>query len=308
MQSICVIGGTRFFGKTVVSMLVAAGHRVTLASRGHAAYPLDGIGDRIVVDANDAEAMCAAFAGRRFDVVLHQVCYSPLAALAACSALAGRVGRLVMTSTIEVYNPASFTPPPPFGPYAREDELRPELQQVDLLRPWNDTDYRGAHYAEGKRQAEAALARNATFPVAFVRVAHVLAARGDFTGRLQFHIDRIRSGAPIASWRRAGRTTFVASDDIAAFLAWSCVQRFTGPVNAGAPIGVSVDELCELIAVAAGAKARIQEVADPRGLENLSPFSYPQDYCMSVQRASELGYRFAGTESWLPGLIHSALA
>src|SRR5262245_36271023 len=109
MAAVCVIGGTRFFGKAVVRRLVARGHDVTIVTRGRAS---DEFGvRRRTADANDAAGLAAAVAGSEFDAVVHQVCYTPVAAVAATEAFRGRTGRLIMTSTMEVYNRDTFRDP-----------------------------------------------------------------------------------------------------------------------------------------------------------------------------------------------------
>lgn len=310
MSSICVIGGTRFFGKRVVRGLIAQGHEVTVLTRGRAGDDFGDTVQRLQADANDVQQLRAAIDGRAFDVVLHQMCYSPIAATAAGQAFAGRARRMVMTSTIEVYNPDTFAPrtAPDFSPLARERELDPHAYGFDTGLPWLDPAYADKHYGEGKRQAEAALAQLAPFPVAFARVGHVLSDQDEFTGRFRFHVERILQGAPIRSWPSPGRTSFVHADDIAAFLVWAAQTEVTGAINACAPESLSVRDLCAAIAAAAGRPAWIEEVADPRGDDALSPFSCPRDFAMSTARANELGYHFTSAAEWLPRISAKMIA
>ena len=305
MSSICVIGGTRFFGKIVVRALVAQGHAVTILTRGRSGDEFGDSVGRLKADANDAAQMRAALSGRTFDAVLHQMCYSPIAARVACDAFAGRAGRLIMTSTIEVYNPDTFEgrKAPSIGAFAREEELDAKAHGFDERLPWLDAAFAGPRYAEGKRQAESVLAQAASFPVSVVRVGHVLSDQDDFTGRLSFHVRRILRNEPIKSWPSPGKSSFVSAEDIAGFLAAACSSRFTGAINACAPDGMSVRELCAMIEKISGRRARIEETADPRADEALSPYSFPRDYCMSNARAAELGHRFTPTSEWLPPML-----
>lgn len=308
MSSICVIGGTRYFGRIAVRALISQGHKVTILTRGNSG---DGFGDaveRLKADANNADQLETALNGKTFDVVLHQMCYSPIAAKAARKAFAGRAGRLIMTSTIEVYNKNTFEGPthPKISPFALESELDTKYYQYDDTLPWLDANFAESHYGEGKRQAEAALLQNASFPVAIVRVAHVL-AQDEFTGRLQFHVDRILQDKPIKSWRKPGKTSFVFAEDIARFMVWACNTQFTGAVNACSPEGLNVYDFCAAIEAAAGKKARIEEIQNPDNDDSLSPFSYPEDFCMSTAHANELGYQFLSTDAWLPKIAESAV-
>jgi nucleoside-diphosphate-sugar epimerase len=305
MASICVIGGTRFFGKIIVRALAAQGHAVTILTRGRSGDDFGDSVNRLKADANDAAQMRAALSGKSFDVVLHQMCYSPIAARIACDAFAGRVGHLIMTSTIEVYNPETFegNKAPSLSAFAREDEMDAKAHGFDERLPWLDAAFAGPRYAEGKRQAESVLAQNAAFPLAFVRVGHVLSDRDEFTGRLSFHVRRILEKRPITSWPSPGKSSFVSAETIADFLVSACSSRFTGAINACAPDGLSVRDLCAVIETISGQRALIEETADPRGDEALSPFSFPRDYRMSNARAAELGYRFAPTSDWLPQMV-----
>ncbi len=310
MSSICVIGGTRFFGKIVVRDLLAQGHNVTILTRGNSSDDFGNTVHRLKADANNADQLRAALTGRTFDTVIHQMCYSPIAAKAASLAFDGRVGRLIMTSTIEVYNQDTFSTRkiPNISSFARETELDAESYGFDERLPWLAPDFAEDHYAEGKRQAEVVLAQTASFPVAFVRAAHVLSDQDEFTGRLRFHVDRILQGKPIKSWSKPGRTSFVYARDIAAFLAWACGSQFTGAVNACSPEGLNVYDVCDIIERIVGRKAQIEELPDPRGDDALSPFSYPRDFCMSTERANELGYQFVSVSEWLPQITESTVA
>lgn len=75
-MNILMLGGTRFFGKHTVEKLLAAGHRVTIATRGMAQDKFGSSVERIIVDRTDAPAMQEALAGRVFDVVYDTLAYS----------------------------------------------------------------------------------------------------------------------------------------------------------------------------------------------------------------------------------------
>jgi nucleoside-diphosphate-sugar epimerase len=64
---ILVMGGTRFVGKPLVEMLQAAGHQLTLFTRGRLAAP-EGV-EHLVGDRAD-DAALAALAGRSFEVII----------------------------------------------------------------------------------------------------------------------------------------------------------------------------------------------------------------------------------------------
>lgn len=317
MATVCVIGGTRFFGKVLVRELLAQGHQVTVLTRGRTR---DDFGDavrRLTADANDAGQLSAAVAGTRFDAVVHQMCYTPVAALAAVKAFEGRTGRMVMTSSMEVYNRDTFRhhqPAPPMSTFALESELDPASYGYDLSLPWHDVEFLGRNYGEGKRQAESAFAQTtqsaqtAQFPVAFVRAAHVLSDRDEFTGRVRFLVDRILRGERMTSFRNPGRTSLIHADDLGRFLAWLALTDLTGPVNACSPEPVTVYDVCAPIEKAAGREAVIEELDAAAGDPDLAPFSCPADYGMSPALAERAGFPFTPTRDWLRTLAVLSVA
>ncbi|MER5541610.1 NAD-dependent epimerase/dehydratase family protein [Streptomyces sp. NPDC002589] len=311
MSDICIIGGTRFFGKVLVQRLLDDGHQVTLVNRGQTPDPFGTAVRRLRADVMVPGELTSAVAGERFDAVVHQMCYTPNAAVEVCEAFGERAGKIVMTSTIEVYNTDTFRwrfQAPSFSARAREEELDPADYDFDTTLPWSRPGYLDAHYGEGKRQAEAALTRCAKVPVLLARVAHVLAAEGDFTGRLQFHLDRIRVGQPVVAHPTPGRTSLVQAEEAAGFLAWAALSDATGAVNVASPDTADVYDVCAAVESATGLTADVVEKEDPSGDPDLSPFSCPSDFGMANDRAAALGYRFTPIAQWLPAVARSAMA
>ncbi|APU39346.1 NAD-dependent epimerase/dehydratase family protein [Streptomyces sp. TN58] len=305
MQKICVIGGSRYFGKLLVERLRAAGHQVTLINRGSTPPPA-GV-DHLVVDRHDEAALTAAFDDRTFDVVVDQVCYTPVQAAIAARAFAGRTRRYVMTSTIEVYDPATAAlPAVPAGTPVSEETVDPATWQVAMDLPWHDDAYLEAHYAEGKRQAEAVFAHSGLFAFAAVRSAHVLGGGAqEFTGRLAHYAGRITQGEEITVHVKALPTVFIHYEELVDLLLWATTADFTGPFNACSDGPLDVHELAEIVATQADREPVYRTV--PAG-EEASPFSFDRHYAMSNARAKALGFSFSRTTDWLPGAVAEALA
>ncbi|MBW5254344.1 NAD-dependent epimerase/dehydratase family protein [Streptomyces sp. P01-B04] len=299
MQRICVIGGSRYFGKLLVQRLLAAGHQVTVINRGSTPPPPGA--EHLVVDRDDEAALVAALGPRSFDVVVDQVCYTPVQAETAVRAFSGRTRRYVMTSTIEVYDPATaalpdaaqHTPVP-------EERVDPAAWPVRTDLPWHDAAYREARYAEGKRQAEAVFTRDGRFAFASVRSAHVLGGGArEFTGRLAYYTDRLVRGAEIAVHARELPTVFIHYEELADVLLWAATATaFTGPLNACSDGLLDVRDLASALAVETGREPVYRTVAagEPAG-----PFSFDRYYAMSNTRAGELGFVFSRTAEWLRG-------
>ncbi|WP_433256759.1 NAD-dependent epimerase/dehydratase family protein [Streptosporangium sp. CA-135522] len=304
MKEVCVIGGSRYFGRRLVVRLRDAGVNVTLVNRGSQAAP-EGV-EHLVADRDDERELAAALGERTFDVVVDQVCGTPRQAAVAARVFAGRTGRYVMTSTIEVYDHAltdgipAATPGTPMA----ETAVDPWLWPVDQDLPWHDPAFREDMYGEGKRQAEAVLTRADAFPFVAVRSGHVVGGGpADFTGRLRHHVERIRDGRPVVIHRDNHPSSFVHDREIAEFLYWAAGADFTGAVNARSHGEFGVVELCERIAAQVG----VRPVYETGEAGQASPYSFDHYYGMDNGRAGRLGFGFSHTADWLPGAIAEAL-
>ncbi|MER5930950.1 NAD-dependent epimerase/dehydratase family protein [Streptomyces sp. NPDC002054] len=310
MRDVCVIGGSRYFGRHVVELLREAGAAVTVVNRGSAPAP-EGV-THLVADRDDERQLRAALGSRTFDVVIDQICYTPGQAAVAREVFGGRTGRYVMTSTMEVYDPATI--PAAFqatatataaatGAPVTEELLDPVGRPAPGVPVGTDE---ATAYAEGKRQAESVLLTDPVFPSTVVRTAHVLGGgRAEFTGRLAHYVDRISAGQPVLAHREAYPTTFVHHREIAEFLHWTARASFTGPVNACSHGTLTVTDLGELVGDRTGRRPRYELVE--RGLA-ASPFSYDRPYPMDNGRATRLGFAFRKVADWLPEAIDEVLA
>ncbi|MBI3542989.1 MAG: NAD-dependent epimerase/dehydratase family protein [Deltaproteobacteria bacterium] len=284
MKSALVIGGSRFFGKRLVALLLERGVHVSLLNRAHAHDPFEDRVERLRADRTDAHALEAALGPRRWDVVFDNICYAPDEAADAVALFDGRVQRYVHTSTQSVYE--TF-----------------DLQREEAFDPWSKPIRHGARadfdYGEAKRLAEAVYFQTAKFPVAAVRIPIVLGP-DDYTGRLEFHLDRVRSGAPIVVPNLEARTSFISSDEAARFLEWTGRQSFTGPINACSEPPISIGEVLALIEKTVGKKARVERSGPT---ENHTPFVDVNSRYLDSSRARELGFQFSNLRQWLPDLI-----
>ncbi|APE23990.1 MULTISPECIES: NAD-dependent epimerase/dehydratase family protein [Streptomyces] len=294
-MDILIIGGNRYFGKRLTLRLLESGHDVTMLNRGSSGVP-EGV-THLIADRNDENALESALGDRTFDVVIDQVCYTPVQAAIARRVLGPRTRRYVMTSTVEIYEfQHSATP-------LREDAVDPRTVTVDPGLPWADPEFLETHYGEGKRQAEAVFAAAPAFPYTAVRVAHVLGGADDFTGRIGHYADRIRAGEPIAVPAENHPATYVYVEEIAAFLAWAAENSFTGPVNAHSHGALTTADICAEIERLAGGRTVFQKVE----VGEVSPFSFARSYAMDNSRATELGFTFRDSTAWLPQALSETL-
>ncbi|MFH7596740.1 NAD-dependent epimerase/dehydratase family protein [Streptomyces racemochromogenes] len=306
MQRICVIGGSRYFGKLLVRRLREAGHQVTVINRGSGRPPA-GV-EHLVADRDDEAALLAALGPRTFDVVVDQVCYTPVQAAIAARVFAGRTRRYVMTSTIEVYDPATAALPSlTAGTPVPEETVDPAAWPVDPDLPWQDAAYLEDHYAEGKRQAEAVLTRAGGFTFASVRSGHVLGGGArEFTGRLAHYTRRVARGEPVTVRPDERPTVFIHYAELAALLHWAATGTdFAGPLNACSDGPLDGRALTAAVAAQTGGEPLFAVAAAPAPA---SPFSFDRHYAMSNARAKDLGFAFRHTADWLPAAVTEALA
>ncbi|MFE3498847.1 NAD-dependent epimerase/dehydratase family protein [Kitasatospora sp. NPDC059160] len=297
-MDVCVIGGSRYFGRQLIEELRDAGAAVTVVNRGSVPAP-HGV-THLRADRNDEAALNAALGDRRFDAVVDQVCYTPVQAAVAARVFADRTPRYLLTSTVEVYAHLGR----PGGAPLPEQALDLSAERVDLRLPWSEQEFRSENYAEGKRQAEALLTRLAPFDLVAVRTAHVLGG-ADFTGRLAHYVERIGRGLPVAVHPSPQRASFVHAPEIARFLAWAAQADFTGPVNAASPEALDVRELSAVVGQVVGREPELA-VAGAGGPH--SPFSFDHCYAMDTGRAAHQGFRFSPVTDWLPQAVKEAHA
>ncbi|MFL6658136.1 MAG: NAD-dependent epimerase/dehydratase family protein [Massilia sp.] len=298
-KNILVIGGTRYFGKLLVQRLLAAGHQVTIATRGHAPDPFGERISRIRVDRRNERAMLAAFAGASYDIVYDQMCYSPIDAAIAVKVFAGKVKRYIVASTIEVYRGLMGVQSTPF----LETDLNVLAQPIDTNYPWHDPKLATQSYVMGKIQAEAYLFRDGSLPLVTVRIGHVLAGSEDFTGRLAHYVDQARQYGALRYASAAAASSFLSAQVISDFLVWAGGQSFTGPVNAACEGGLSAFDLYQRVGMVLDTPVRTVPATHGAAPGELSPFDYPAPFMMDMGRATALGYKFGHSDDWIDDLI-----
>ncbi|NUT36736.1 MAG: reductase [Hamadaea sp.] len=285
MNKVCIIGGSRYFGRHLIASLLADGDAITVVNRGSAPAPA-GV-RHLIADRDDEAGLRAALRDSDFDVVVDQVCYTPVQAAIARRVFAGRTARYVMTSTIEVYHPGTSERLVEGADPVAEDVVDLRAWPVDPDQPWDDASFRDAHYGEGKRQAEAVLT-GAPFPVATIRSGHVIGGgSADFTGRLAHYVDRIAAGVPIGIHAVNHPSSFVTDRQIAEVLRWAVRTEVRGPVNAASTL-LDVHQLGAAIAAAGGGTPRYAVVAP----DQASPYAFDRYYAMDTTRIADLGFTF----------------
>jgi nucleoside-diphosphate-sugar epimerase len=288
MRKILILGGTRFFGKRLVERLLQdSGNDVTILTRGETSDPFGDRIQRIQVDRSEPDALAEAIGVTSWDVVYDNICFSPDEADQARRIFDGKTKRYILTSSLSVYD---------FSEEALTEEIfDPERYPIQ---------YGGAQdftYKEAKRIAEAILIQQATFPVVAVRFPIVLGT-DDYTRRLHFHIEHVRSELPIGIPNPEAHISFIRSDEAADFLYWLGESTVTGPINACSDGTVRIKDILSMIEKENGKQAVIQrETSD----EHMSPFGIKQSWFMDTTKAQSEGYSFLSLRDWLPELVSS---
>ncbi|WP_036217454.1 NAD-dependent epimerase/dehydratase family protein [Lysinibacillus sphaericus] len=285
-MNILVLGGTRFFGKKLVELCIENGHDVTILTRGQSGNPFGTAVKQLIVNRDDRDALENALAHTTWDIVYDNICYSPNEAHTICELLKGKTKKLVFTSTLSTYEVD--------GKMKKEEDFDPYHYQI-LMGDRNEFSY-----GEGKRQAEAVLFKEASFPVVAVRFPIVMGEH-DYTRRLHFHVERILHDQPISLPNIDAQMSYITDEEAANFLYFAGMTPIEGPYNATASGAMSLKELLALIEEKSGKRAKISLVGGDE--ESQSPYGVPADWYMTNAKAEKAGFTFSQLHDWLPKLV-----
>lgn len=292
-----VIGGTQYFGRSLVRRLLARGDNVTLYTRGKSRPEFWDQVEHILGDRTDRAAFRTNLAGREFDLVFDQQAYHREDVQAAAEALKGRVGRYVFTSTGSTYHEGyvDFLNTCPFPESALPHS------RVSWEKGPGESDY-----ASGKRQCEKYLLEHPEFPWTVVRVPAVMGP-DDPTSRMWFFVQRAMDGGPLlwpveeqAPWR-----TLYREDAATSLLGVTATERTRSQIYHVAMEEILTPErwVAEVWR-AAGKEPRLVFVPGAL-LERLLPRSRPYfsrntPYIQDLRKSREhWGYRSSPFSEWI---------
>ncbi|MFY9513857.1 MAG: hypothetical protein WAQ05_23080, partial [Rubrivivax sp.] len=121
-----IVGGTRFLGRHLAAQALAAGHHVTLLHSGRSNPGLFPEAEHRIADRNGDLSLLA---DGTWDAVIDTSAYVPRHVHGMAAALAGRVGRYLLVSTISVY--ASMAQPGPDEDAPLQTLADPTTETVD---------------------------------------------------------------------------------------------------------------------------------------------------------------------------------
>jgi nucleoside-diphosphate-sugar epimerase len=288
MNKVLVLGGTQYFGKKLVEMLIDHGNEVTIATRGTKADPFGDKVNRLRIDREKKETLAEVFKGKEWDLVYDQSCFSPTEARDTSELLCGRVGRYIFTSSQAVYE---------FGTLHKEEDFNPFTYPIKYKGRREYPGYVG--YKEAKRASEAVFHQLGQFETVSSRFP-IVVSEDDYTERLKFHVDKILSGQAIGIPQPEMRYSFIEAAEAANFLVKIGKSDYIGPINPGSAGDISLQELIDKIKLLTGKEA-IVDKNPPSDI--MSPYALPGSWSIDTSRAAALGYGFMDLHRLLDTLI-----
>ncbi|WP_022943092.1 NAD-dependent epimerase/dehydratase family protein [Psychromonas hadalis] len=285
-MKILVLGGSQFFGRKLVKLLLDNNDDVTILNRGNHA---DGFGEkikRIICDRNNKIALEDAI-NADYDIVFDLSCFDFDQAKHACEVFNGRVKKYLFTSSISAY-------------IDRNDNLS-EHQFNPLDFELTNKVSRKEHYGEAKRQAEISFIKFATFPVTSIRLPVILDA-DDYSQRLQRHVNSIKNGLPLYFDNLQGKISFISADDAAKTLFELGINNFSGTINAASARPITLQRFIEIIEKITDSKIIL---AKQKSDNNLSPYNNIGDWCLNCSKLQSLGIKLQEIEDYLPEMVKS---
>lgn len=281
-----VLGGNRFFGKRLVSLLIQKGVEVTILNRGRRVDDFAHQVRRICLDRRELTSAHPEIAEQSWDIIYDNICFDASEAKAACETFRGKTSRYIFISSQSVYQPGQKIFEQAFNPAA--------YTFTTFCDREND-------YGEAKRQAEATFFQAAEFPVTAVRFPMVL-GEDDYTERLKQHVLWVNEGKSIYFPNIEAKISFIQSSDAAKFLAALAENPLPGPVNCCAREPIALHDVVRTIERIVGKDAIITNNENDGAA---SPFGIASDWYMNTDRLREFGFMVEPIALWLPSLVKS---
>ena len=191
-KKILVLGGTRYFGRSIVEELVSLGHQVTVFTRGNLQPEILNQVNHIAGDRRDFSSFKDLFRNKTFDVLIDNIGYLPDEVEFTLDFFQGKVGLYIYTSSISAYNVDKFKPSE--NRYLQrkilnEDDYQPIPGSLSAI---HNVDT----YCLGKNQCELRVMKNKDLPFVILRPPLVIGP-DDHSRNLYFFLQRILDGGPV---------------------------------------------------------------------------------------------------------------
>jgi len=274
---VLVIGGTRFVGVAVVRRLVEEGHDVTVLHRGITEAPLPRAVRHRHGDRSSPATLGSAVTASEPDVVLDMVAYTEREAEQAAEALAGRVPRVVVVSSLDVYQA--------YGRFAGLEAGSPGQVPIDEQAPLRSTRYPRRSRASGtgdwrydydKVLVEQAYRANSQLAVTCLRLPFVYGL-DDFRNRVGQLLGRMKTNGSIdlssseASWRAT--RGYVENIAAAVTLTLTDARAVDRDYNLGDAVSLTTVDWVNAVARAIGWRGTVT-IRDPAAREPQVPWAH----------------------------------
>lgn len=284
MKKVLVLGGTQFFGKKVVELLLEKGYLVTIATRGNKPHPFGDKVNHIQLDARDGDHEgWNRVQSQKWAAVFHNVCYTKEDAQLATEKLAEITGHVYYTSSLATYSGDTdgYT----------ESDFDPFNYEIDPTVEVN--------YGEGKRQAEAVFFKEAPFDVTAFRFPIVL-DEDDYTKRLHYYIEKGLKEEIISFTNVDYKINFVKGTTAAESIVWAIENGKKGIYNVSSKDALTLETLMLWIEEIIGKKLKIEETGEP---VSDSPFSIPHHWYLHSDKIEAEGFTLESSAKWVRPLI-----
>ncbi len=312
-MKVLLLGGGGLLSGAAWEAFLAAGHDVTVLTRGARELPSADRLSALRADRRDPAALARALSGKRFDFTADFLAYNGEDVAGLFAAPGFSPGRLAMISTGQVYL-VTRGQKPPFKEGDADAPVIPEPARG--TRDWDNWAY-----GMGKRAAEAGLLRLAGERGVKVLALRLPVVQGEADGlasrRLWAWLQRMQDGGPVLLPDGGSQPVrFVyAGDAAAALLRLAAGEGWpAGPaLNLAQPGETTLKEFLEMAAACAGLKPGFVPVAgaelERAGLaDTCAP--YWSRWCsrLDPSAAFALGFKTRGPEEYLPGVVRAHLA
>lgn len=312
-MKILLVGGNRYVGVEIIWHLLRAGHAVTVLALD--APPADVRPHvRLLLANRNDEAVLAAILGHEdFDVVIDNIAYEPQQVASLTTALRGRAGRYLLTSTTDTY-------PHNFPRDYIEDQT--EIREYDMAS-LAEAD----RYNYGKRSCEAVLIKSG-IPWTVLRPCIVTGPRDNINGgpamrgshwfeestRSHFWPQRILDGGPLLM---ASEDEYVMKMVWIGDLARAYTHAIAHPeTTLGQAFNVAGDEvwtnerIVRALAAAAGMTPEIvrvpSAVIEQAGLDYLPAYGTAAYWPLADNaKLKSTGWKPTPAAQWLPFLLEA---
>jgi 2'-hydroxyisoflavone reductase len=282
-MKLLILGGTMFLGRHAVDAALAAGHEVTIFTRGQTNPELFPEVEHLQ---GDRDGDLGALEGRRWDGVVDTSGYVPRILRASAELLRDAVDRYVFVSSISVYDDFS-RPIDESTPLAQLDD--PATEEIE------------EHYGALKAACEAVIEEVYGERGANVR-AGLIVGPYDPTDRFTYWPRRLAAGGDVLGpGEPAAPVQFVDARDLAAWLVTLALEGPGGVFNATGPAEpLTFADFLERARTAIGSDANIVWVDGQKVLDaDVQPWSelplwLPGDEYAGMARADAQRARAAG--------------